>query len=103
MNYIEFAQNLKKFFAILNRKRNKGRDFFDVVYLLGQGVIPNFEYLRLKTGVNNPEMLKERILAKCKALNMQAMANDVSPFLFNKNEEKAVLLFPKYIGKATLG
>ncbi len=31
----------QKFYAVINRKRNKGRDFFDIVFLLGQGLIPN--------------------------------------------------------------
>ena len=34
----------QKFYAILNRPRNKGRDFYDVVFLIGQGTKPNYHY-----------------------------------------------------------
>ena len=37
----------QKFYAILNRKRNKGRDFFDVVYLLSIETKPDYEFLNL--------------------------------------------------------
>ena len=34
----------QKFYAILNRPRNKGRDFYDVVFLLGRNIKPNYDY-----------------------------------------------------------
>jgi hypothetical protein len=32
----------QKFYAIIKRKRSKGRDFFDVVFLLSKGVRPDY-------------------------------------------------------------
>ncbi|RLD21175.1 MAG: nucleotidyl transferase AbiEii/AbiGii toxin family protein [Bacteroidetes bacterium] len=92
----------QKFYAVVNRKRNKGRVFFDIVYLLGQGQIPNYDYLSVKIGVDTPEGLRASILAKCQKLNMLEMAKDVSPFLFNKKDEKKILLFPEYFSQAKL-
>ena len=92
----------QKFFAAINRKRNKGRDFYDIVFLLGQGQTPNYEYLNAKTGIANPDELRSVVLNKCEKLNMQEMAADVKPFLFNPRDEKKILLFPEYMEQAKL-
>jgi predicted nucleotidyltransferase component of viral defense system len=87
----------QKFYAVINRKRNKGRDFFDIVFLLGLGQKPNYDYLHDKVGIKNLIELKSKILDKCAQLDMNEMANDVSPFLFQSNDVKKVLLFAQYI------
>jgi len=92
----------QKFFAVINRKRNKGRDFFDIVFLLAQGQTPNYHYLLAKTGIANPDDLRSVVLEKCRKLNMKKMAADVKPFLFNPKDEKKILLFPEYIEQIKL-
>ncbi len=93
----------QKFYAVINRKRNKGRDFFDIVYLLSQEQTPNYKYLFEKIGIDSPEVLRQKIIEKCTQINMNEMAQDVSPFLFNKKDEKKVLLFSKYMEQVKLG
>lgn len=93
----------QKFYAVVNRKRNKGRDFFDIVSLISQEQTPNYEYLFAKLGIDSPEKLRQRIIEKCEQLNMTEMAQDVRPFLFNKRDEKKVLLFSKYMEQVKLG
>ncbi len=93
----------QKFYAVVNRKRNKGRDFFDIVFLMAQGVKPDYDYLNQKIEVSTPVALKQRILEKCATLDMQEMADDVRPFLFSANEDKKVLLFPQYMEQVKLG
>lgn len=93
----------QKFYAVINRKRNKGRDFFDIVFLLGKDILPNYEYLNLKLDVATGEDLRKLILEKCNRLDMKEMAEDVKPFLFNPEDDKRVLLFPDYIRQANLG
>ena len=92
----------QKFFAVINRKRNKGRDFFDIVFLLGQGQTPNYDYLQVKIGITNSNDLRSLVLEKCRNLDMEEMATDVKPFLFNPKDEKKILLFPKYMEQANL-
>jgi len=92
----------QKFFALVNRRRNKGRDFFDIVFLLGHGLFPNYEYLQAKIGIQTPKELRQRVIEKCSKLDMKAMASDVKPFLFNPKDEKKVLLFPKYMEEVKL-
>jgi predicted nucleotidyltransferase component of viral defense system len=86
----------QKFYAVLNRKVNKGRDFFDIVFIMGAGITPSFEYLHTKTQLSNMTELKSSILDKCKTLDMNEMANDVAPFLFSSKDVSRVTLFPEY-------
>lgn len=92
----------QKFYAVINRKRNKGRDFFDIVFLLGQGQIPNYNYLQVKLGIDSPEVLRKRIIEKCSGLNMKEMAQEARPFLFDIKDEKKILLFSEYMEQARL-
>lgn len=92
----------QKFYAILNRKRAKGRDFFDVVFLLGKGVKPNYGYLHLKKNIDSPKSLKEAVLAHCQTLDMTEMAKEVTPFLFQPNDEKKIRLFDRYMKQVEL-
>ena len=92
----------QKFYAVINRKRNKGRDFFDIVFLLGLGEIPNYEYLAMKLGIDSPDKLRQQVLEKCKKINMKEMVRDVGTFLFYKKDEKKILLFPEYLKQTKL-
>jgi len=92
----------QKFYAILNRPRNKGRDFYDVVFLLGRGIKPNYRYLVQKVGIENSKTLKERLLAHCDALDMNVIAKDVEPFLFYKADRNKVILFTDILKQADL-
>lgn len=87
----------QKFYAVLNRKRNKGRDFFDIVYLLSLNVKPDFAFLEQKQGITNGTQLKSTILEHCQQLDMLEMANDVAPFLFNANDVKKIQHFEAFL------
>jgi len=93
----------QKFFAVLNRKRNKGRDFFDIIFLLGKDIKPDYAYLNQKSSIQSPEQLKQSILEKCNELDMNEMAVDVQPFLFKSNDVKKIKLFPQYLKQVKLG
>lgn len=92
----------QKFYAIINRKRSKGRDFFDVVFLLSKGVRPDYDYLDLKLKINTPKKLKDRVSDTCSKLNMKAMADDVAPFLFNNTDTKKIIMFEQYLKQVDL-
>lgn len=87
----------QKCYAILNRPRNKGRDFFDLVFLMGMDVAPNLDYLRHKVNIHSTEALKAALIAKCEQLDMEEMATDVAPFLFSARDVKKVSLFNDYL------
>ena len=92
----------QKFYALHNRKRSKGRDLFDIIFLLGQGVFPNYEYLEVKMGVQNATELRKSVLNKCANLNMTELAEDVKAFLFEAKEVKKIILFTKYMEQVEL-
>jgi len=86
----------QKFYALINRKQKKGRDFFDIVFLL-KTTRPNYAYLNAKLGIHNQSGLKQRVLDELKNINLKEMGNDVKPFLFNSDDTKTVALFDKYL------
>ena len=92
----------QKFYAVLNRKRNKGRDFYDIVYLLGKGIKIDYKFLTQKIGIENGIMLKDKILAVCNTISMKEMADDVSPFLFQPTDAKKVEMFCAYLEQVEL-
>jgi hypothetical protein len=75
-----------KCYAVLNRPRNKGRDFFDLVFLMGLGVQPDMEFLKAKLGIKSHAVLKKKMLDHVSGLNMKDMAKDVAPFLFHEKD-----------------
>lgn len=87
----------QKFYAILNRNRNKGRDFYDIVFILGMQTEPDWQYLKLKTGISEKSTLKNAVLDHCKKIDMQEMARDVEPFLFRAKDINKVVKFPQLI------
>lgn len=87
----------QKCYAIINRKRSKGRDFFDVVFLLSKGAKPDYGYLDLKLKINEGNALKDRLRDTCSKLDMKAMADDVAPFLFNNADAKKIVMFERYL------
>lgn len=92
----------QKFTALCLRKRPKGRDFYDIVFLLSRSLQPNYAYLHQKLGVSNAEELKAKIKVLCAEVDLTEMAKDVQPFLFYPNEEKKVKLFEKIIEQSIL-
>lgn len=87
----------QKCHAILGRPRNKGRDFFDVVFLLGRNVEPDTGYLKQRIGVESREALARKLIAHCAKLDMEQQAEDVRPFLFNAGLMERVVHFPEII------
>lgn len=78
----------QKFYEVLNRPISKGRDFFDIVFLLSLEYKPDYDYLNFKTGIHDTKTLKERIFHKCESLDIEEMARDVAPLLFNLSDSK---------------
>jgi len=91
----------QKIHALLNRKRDKGRDFYDVLFLL-QLVKPDYDYLNNKLEIKNGAGLRERLLLKIKETDLKDLSRDVEPFLFNPSDSKKIIMFEEYIGQADL-
>lgn len=86
----------QKFIAALERNRSKGRDFYDITYLMGI-IKPNLEYIKQKAGIASMSELKNKLLARCEEVNFDEMAKDVSPFLFDARDVIRITKFKQYI------
>jgi predicted nucleotidyltransferase component of viral defense system len=86
----------QKIYTIFNRKRAKGRDFYDTVFLLGL-TKPNYDYLKLKLGVDNWADIKKKLLDETKDLDFDELVGDVERFLFRPSDAKKITLFREYI------
>ena len=86
----------QKLYAIFNRPRTMGRDFYDAVFLLGR-TKPNYRYLKQKIRIDTKKVLRTKLLNKCKGLDFKKLAKDVEPFLFTPSDSKKVLHFYEYI------
>jgi predicted nucleotidyltransferase component of viral defense system len=93
----------QKFTALCQRKKSKGRDFFDIIFLLSKSVKPNYDYLTMKMDISTPDQLRERVRALCARTNMDEMIADVRAFLFNPSDEKKIKLFLTIIEQSNLG
>lgn len=83
-----------KISALLNRK--KGRDFYDVVFLL-QKTEPDFYFLQQSVGIANREGLKLALLSLVNNVNMMHKSKDFEHLLFNREHSKNILLFKDFI------
>ncbi len=91
----------QKIFAAFERKRAKGRDFFDIVFLLSF-TKPNYKYLKEKIGVSNASELRAMLMKETRDLDFHALGQDVINFLFNSKDVKKVEIFRDFIKEAEL-
>ena len=92
----------QKIYAALNRKRAKGRDYYDIVFLCAL-TKPNYAYLKLKLGVSDAETLRKKIIEEIKGLDFKELGQEVKPFLFNPDDIRKINLFPEFIAQVPLG
>lgn len=88
----------QKIYAAMTRKRTKGRDFFDIVFLLGK-TKPNYRYLSMKMDIADAKALKKRLTSFCRGLDFATLAKEVEPFLFSPSDNKRILAFPEVLKK----
>lgn len=86
----------QKIYAAFNRKRLKGRDFFDIVFLLSK-TKPNYDYLEKIMKIKNSKELKEKLTGSVEKINFEELVKDVEPFLFNPEDSKKIKMFSEYI------
>ena len=86
----------QKIYTIFNRKTKKGRDFYDIIFLLSK-TNPNYNYLKAKMGISDGKELKDKILALIENTDLKELTKDVRHFLFSPKDVKKIELFRKYI------
>lgn len=91
----------QKIYAAIDRKQPKGRDFFDITFLLGQ-TKPDYGYLSQMVGISNAIELRELFRQRISSLDFDALAEDVGPFLIRQGDINRVKLFKAYWEQAKL-
>ncbi|MDZ7611984.1 MAG: nucleotidyl transferase AbiEii/AbiGii toxin family protein [Candidatus Moranbacteria bacterium] len=86
----------QKIYTIFNRKRMKGRDFYDVVFLFSK-TQPNYDYLKEKMNIKNGKELKNKLKTETEGVDFSGLAKDVEPFLFDPADSKRVKLFREFV------
>ena len=84
----------QKMMTVISRKREKGRDIYDVSFLMGIAA-PDFAYAGRMLGVDRTEFLR-RFSERLAELDLNALARDVEPFLFSAEQRERVATFREY-------
>ena len=92
----------QKIYTAVNRKRPKGRDFYDITFLASR-TKPDYAFLKQKMDVDTEEKLKEEITSRIADYDFNAIADDVAPFLMSQKESKRVQKFPMFWEKVKFG
>lgn len=91
----------QKIYTAVNRKRPKGRDFYDITFLFGRAK-PDFGYIEQKMGIDSPERLRQEFLLKIAEYDFEALAADVAPFLISKDQVKRVIKFKEFLSQVEM-
>ena len=92
----------QKLYAAIHRPQPKGRDFYDITFLLGQ-TKPDYGYLSQKLDISSPSALKDMVQEKIRDYDFEALAEDVKPFLIRQIDINRVLQFGAYWEQVDLG
>jgi predicted nucleotidyltransferase component of viral defense system len=74
--------------AMLNRQ--KGRDFYDAMFLLSQSM-PDFTFMSVRSGIADLESLKQTANDIIGSIDMNKKRRDFEHLLFNKNNSTRIL------------
>ena len=83
-----------KLSAMLSRQ--KGRDFYDAMFLLSQ-TQPDYAFLAEKQGIHNLEDLKKATGRILKSVDLEAKKKDFDHLLFNKKNSERILRVNEFI------
>lgn len=76
--------------------RSKGRDFYDLMFLLAQAK-PDYDFLAKRCGINNLQELKEATKERIKKIDLKVKQRDFEHLLFNKTNSGKILRFGSFI------
>ncbi|MBW6473581.1 MAG: nucleotidyl transferase AbiEii/AbiGii toxin family protein [Anaerolineaceae bacterium] len=91
----------QKIFTAVNRKRAKGRDFYDITFLLSK-TKPDLAFLEKEMGIKDPEKLRKDFLERIANYNFKALAEDVTPFVIKQEQISRVLKFKEFWNQVEL-
>ena len=92
----------QKIAAIMGRKRPKGRDYFDLRWILAK-TAPDYGYLEARFGVTDADGLRALVNERIAPFSFDDLAKDVGPFLFAEEDIASVRGFAEYWQTVELG
>jgi predicted nucleotidyltransferase component of viral defense system len=92
---------MKKLEALLGRKRPKGRDIYDVVYLFSKTSLQKIDFSNFdpELGIGDALSLKKRLSDFVDSVDLKALAKDVQPFLLDPTKIDRILLFDRFVSQ----
>jgi predicted nucleotidyltransferase component of viral defense system len=81
--------------------RGKGRDFYDLMFLLGQ-TKPDYTFLEKRIGIKNAAELKAEVKRRLKMTDLKAKTKDFEHLLFNRENSKRIIRFNEFFEEAVI-
>ncbi len=75
--------------------RQKGRDFYDAMFLLSQ-TMPDYKFLQAKSGISTIEELKQAVAKIFEVVDLRSKMKDFEHLLFNRNNSERILRSPEF-------
>lgn len=85
-----------KIAAMLSRQ--KGRDFYDVMFLLSQ-IKPDFTYLSHKCNIPDLDELKNSVGIMLEKVDLSKKVNDFNHLIFNRRNSRRILFFKDFFNE----
>lgn len=80
--------------------RSKGRDFYDLMFLLAQAK-PDYDFLSKRCGVSNLDDFKQATTDLLKTIDLRQKQRDFEHLLFNRSNSGKILLFGEFVDSLT--
>jgi len=80
-------------------ERGKGRDFYDLMFPVGQ-TRPDYDFLEKRTGIKNASEFKAEVKKRIKMTDLKTKTKDFEHLLFNKENNKRILRFEEFFEEA---
>ena len=80
--------------------RGKGRDYYDVMFLLAQ-TNPDYAFLAARNGVRDWPELRKAIDASLQTVDLDRKRRDFEHLLFHPDSSRRILRFPDFVGTLT--
>ncbi len=80
--------------------RAKGRDFYDLMFLLSQNK-PDYDFLKKQCGISNLEEFKSATNIHLKTVDLSKKQKDFEHLLFDKTNAKKIMRFGDFVNSLT--
>ncbi len=80
--------------------RSKGRDFYDLMFLLAQAK-PDYDFLSKHCGTHNLQEFKRATVELLKTVDLKKKQKDFEHLLFNKANSEKILRFGEFVDSLT--